>query len=240
MSFLQAVGDFFLPQVCLLCGAEGLDRGRFSICETCLGEFHLISRPACPCCGVPYKGAGVSHLCGECRQDPPSFDSAWSLFSYTGKARDLVHHLKFHGNLATLSVIAFLLQEEIDAPALARKVDIIVPVPMHVNGLRQRGYNQALLVAERLAKLLNLPLDRTHLVKTKETPPQIGLTRAQRRRNIQGVFSVVNRDVFRGKAVLIVDDVYTTGATTRACAGVLKKAGAYRIDVLTFARTMPE
>jgi len=240
LSFARAVGDFFLPQVCLFCGNPGFDHGRYPVCAGCLGEFVSIHSPVCPRCGMPLNDAAAPHLCGECLQDPPPFETAWSLFAYNKKARDLIHRLKFHGGLATLSIIDLLLRECIDSEGAAGEVEFVVSVPMDMKGLRRRGYNQALLIAERVAKFLHLPLDRTHLVKKEGTSPQIGLTRAQRKANIQGAFSVTGRRVFSGKAVLLVDDVYTTGATVRACSRALLKAGARSVKVLTFARVILE
>ncbi len=134
----------------------------------------------------------------------------------------------------------FLFRERLDTVALAGDLEILVPVPMDMDGLRRRGYNQALLMAEGLGRVMAIPVDRTHLIKSRATPPQIGLTRAQRKRNIQGAFSVSGRDAFEGKAVLLVDDVFTTGATARACSHVLKRAGARSVKVITFARAVPE
>lgn len=240
MSFVRVVGDFFLPQVCVFCGHAGIEYGHYPVCERCLEGFVPILSPVCPRCGLPLNNAHDSHLCGECIQDPPPFEKAWSLFVFNKKARDLIHLLKFHGNLATLSVIDFLLRERIDPEDLKRDLDVLVPVPMNREGLRHRGYNQALMMAECLSRVCGLPVDRRYLIKSRKTPPQVGLTRAQRRRNIQGAFSVTDKKIFRGKAVLLVDDVYTTGATVRACSHALLRAGARLVKVLTFARVIPE
>jgi len=239
-SFLGEIGDFFLPQVCIFCGSEGIDRGRYPICERCLEGFEPILPPVCPKCGIPLGASSASHLCGECIQDPPPFERAWSLFTFNSRSRNLIHSLKFHGNLATLSVIDFLLREQVDAESLKEDLDVLVPVPMDREGLRRRGYNQALMMAEGLSKICGVPVDRRHLLKSRKTPPQVGLTRAQRRRNIQGAFSVAEEESFRGKAVLLLDDVYTTGATARACSLALLKAGARSVKVLTFSRVIPE
>ena len=240
VSFLKEIGDFFLPQVCIFCGSEGIDHGRYPVCGRCLEGFLPILPPICPRCGIPLGASSDSHLCGECIQSPPPFEKAWSLFIFNKNARDLIHLLKFHGNLATLSVVEFLMSERMNLEDLKRDLDVLVPVPMDREGLRRRGYNQALMMAECLSKISSIPVDRYHLIKSRETQPQVGLTRAQRKRNIQGAFSVADKKSFRGKAILLMDDVYTTGATVRACSKALLEAGARSVRVLTFARVVPE
>jgi len=240
LSFIKAIGDFFLPQVCTFCGNPGLENGRYPVCEACIDGFIPIVPPYCTRCGEPFPGISDMHLCGECIKDPPPFETARSLFVFKERARDLVLRLKFRKDLSTLSVLEHVLTRHTDTGMFPADIDLIVPVPLDKSGLRRRGYNQALLMADCLAKHLHKPIDRVHLVKLKKTPPQIGLTRAQRRRNIQGAFSVKGRNCFLGKTILLVDDVFTTGATVRSCSRVLLQAGARLVRVLTFARTVPE
>ncbi len=239
-SLIRRAGDFFLPQTCVFCGSPGFDNGHFPVCETCLEEFIPIEPPFCTCCGEPFSGDVEEHLCGRCLKDPPPFLSARSLFAFKGRARDLIIGLKFKKNLSTLSIFDLILKRFPGWQSLYRDVDVLVPVPLDKKGLRRRGYNHALLMAEGLAEYIAKPVDRTHLTKVKETPPQVGLTRSQRRRNIQGAFSVKRTNRFQGKAVLLVDDVFTTGATVRACTRALLDTGARSVRVLTFARTTLE
>ncbi len=235
-SFFKAVGDFFLPQICLFCGKEGRAGGRYPVCETCVAEFLPLGGPRCPSCGKPLLAGSDSHLCGECLRDPPIFERAWSLFPYEGKVRHLIHLFKFRGDLAAVSVIRFLLEEIVSLPEV--DADVVVPVPMDPQALKNRGYNQALMIATLLARLRKIPVDRFHLIKSRKTLPQVGLTKSERKRNVQGAFSVTKREVFIGKKVLLVDDVFTTGATIQACSRALKRGGASRIDVLTLARVV--
>lgn len=239
-SLIRKAGDFFLPQTCVFCGSSGVDNGHFPVCEACLEEFIPIEPPFCTCCGEPFPGGRNEHLCGRCLKDPPPFLSARSLFAFKGRARDLIIGLKFQKNLSTLSIFDLILKRLLGWQPLYRDVDVVVAVPLNKKGLRRRGYNHALLMAESLAKCLAKPVDRTHLIKAKETPPQVGLTRAQRKRNLQGAFSVKRTNCLQGKAVLLVDDVFTTGATVRACTRALLNAGARSVRVLTFARTTLE
>ena len=231
------IGDFFLPQTCLFCGSLGIQEGHIPLCERCLDGFLPVKEPVCPRCGLPYPGQTQSHLCASCRQSPPPYTWARSLILYSGRGRDFIHRLKFNRDLSTLSVLRFFLETGSICLVEGFSLDLIVPVPLHSRGLRQRGYNQALLIALCLADVLQLPVDRTHLVKARETLPQIGLTKNQRKHNIRGAFEVRSRTRFKGKSVLLVDDVYTTGSTVGACSRTLLRAGARSVCVWTLART---
>jgi len=197
-----------------------------------------LSPPVCKCCGAPFeKGSGRNHLCGSCLTKKPSFDRAISFYTYAGKTRELIHHLKFRGNLSAVSVINYLMLKAFNRWPLPL-IDLAVPVPLNRDDLHQRGYNQALLIAQKAAAFLKCGVDRTHFIKTKKTKPQIGLTKSQRKKNLLGVFSIRNPRYFKDKTVLLVDDVYTTGATVAEGAKTLSRAGAASVIVLTFARTV--
>ncbi|RTZ93761.1 MAG: ComF family protein [Deltaproteobacteria bacterium] len=235
------IGDFFLPQVCLFCRSPGIRKGHVPLCPGCLEGFIPVTEPFCPCCGLPYPGETGTHICASCQQAPPPYTWARSLILYRGRGWEFIHHLKFNGDLSTLSVLRYLLLERMEKETRYLMgefaLDLIVPVPLHPRGLRERGYNQALLIALCLSEVLHLPVDRTHLVKARETLPQIGLTKSERERNIQGAFETRNPDRFKGKRVLLVDDVYTTGATVKICTRTLLRAGAHSVYVWTLART---
>lgn len=239
-SFINAVGNFFLPQVCAFCGNQGLENGRYPICEDCLDDFIPITPPYCARCGKPFSGTSDMHVCSECITAPPPFEKARSLFAFKGRARDLVIRMKYRKDLSTLTVFKLLIERCIVPDKFFREIDCIVPVPLDKNRLKKRGYNQALLMAECLGKYVDRPIDRAHLVKIKLTPPQVGLTRAERRSNIRGAFSVRGSGVFQGKAILLMDDVFTTGATARACSRTLLQSGARSVNVITFARTVSD
>ncbi len=218
-----------------------MQNGHVPLCDRCLEGFIPAVTPLCPRCGMPYLGETGSHLCEECRESPPPFQWARSLFLYKGRGRDFILHLKFHGELSTLSVLRFFL--EMDPTAYlpeGYQPDLLIPVPLHRKELRERGFNQALLIALCLSKRLNRPVERANLIKMRRTPPQIGLTKNQRKRNIQEAFSVRDAGRIRGRNVLLVDDVYTTGATAWACSKTLLNAGARSVSVWTFARTVKE
>ena len=171
--------------------------------------------------------------CGLCRRGLSGFDAAYSFGSYEGTLRKLIQLLKY-GKVSTLAKPMGRMLA--DALPRERAYDLIVPMPMHWRRRWSRGFNQAELLARVIARLLNTPI-RKAVRRSKATPPQAGLTSAQRRANMSGAFRIRRPRVVRGKRILLIDDVFTTGATAAACARVLKRAGAAHVAVLTVART---
>jgi len=210
-----------------------------------------IAGGVCATCGErlfsPYAAAASAGepRCGLCRRIEPAFARAVAYGSYESGLRELIHLLKFGGVRPAANVLGRMLAEAI--AALVREFTssdsvAVVPVPLHRAKLRQRGFNQAELIA-RAAMKINPARDRLHLCagvleRTRETASQIGLTSHQRRENLGGAFGVAQRDLVQGREVLLVDDVYTTGATVSECARVLRRAGATKIWVATVARTL--
>ncbi len=226
---LQRLLRFVLPLHCLLCGAAGSD-GR-DLCTGCAGDL-AANQPCCPACALPLESAAP--LCGACLRKPPPFTRAWAPFRY-GHPLDLLEtRFKFAGDLAAGRVLAGLLAERArrDRPALP---DLIVPVPLHVSRLRERGYNQALELARPLARAIGVPLRHDLLLRRRATPPQTGLDARARRRNLAGAFELAAGTELPSHVVLF-DDVMTTGATLREGARLLRHRGARRVDVWALAR----
>jgi ComF family protein len=203
----------------------------------------------CSLCGErlfsPYVVAGVQGelRCGLCRRIEPVFARAVAYGSYEDGLRELIHLLKFAGVRPAAAVLGRMLAEAIVTlePELPESV-VVIPVPLHRNKLRQRGFNQAELIARSALKLNprkeRLNLCAGALVRKRETASQIGLTRHQRRENLRGAFGIAQADAVNGREVLLVDDVLTTGATVSECARVLRRAGASKVWVATVARTL--
>jgi ComF family protein len=204
----------------------------------------------CATCGErlfsPYAVAGApgEPRCGLCRRVEPVFARAVSYGSYESGLRELIHLLKYGGVRPAANVLGRMLAEAIAglAPEFPADSVAVVPVPLHRTKLRQRGFNQAELIA-RAAMKISPTRDRLRLCagvleRKRETASQIGLTTHQRRENLRGVFGVVQRELVAGREVLVVDDVYTTGATVSECARVLRRAGATKVWVATVARTL--
>ena len=204
----------------------------------------------CATCGErlfsPYAVAGAPGelRCGLCRRVEPAFARAAAYGSYESGLRELIHQLKYGGVRPAANVLGRMLAEALAALAPEFPADsvAVVPVPLHRTKLRQRGFNQADLIA-RAAMKISPASDRLHLCagvleRKRETESQIGLTTHQRRENLRGAFGVVQRELVAGREVLVVDDVYTTGATVSECARVLRRAGATKVWVATVARTL--
>ncbi len=204
----------------------------------------------CAICGErlfsPYAVAGAAGepRCGLCRRIDPVFARAVAYGSYESGLRELIHLLKFGGVRPAANVLGRMLAEAIVAlePEFPANGVALVPVPLHCTKLRQRGFNQAELIARSAIKISPVR-DRLHLCagvleRTRETASQIGLTSHQRRENLRGAFGVAQPELVNGREVLVVDDVYTTGATVSECARVLRRAGATKIWVATVARTL--
>lgn len=224
-SLLDPLLSALLPQACLLCGAAA----HAPVCRACAADLPRLDGPTCPLCAAPL--AMPAPACGACLQAPPAFDATFAALRYGFPVDRLVQDLKFRRRLASAE---FLARTMLDGAHPAGT--LIVPVPLSRLRLRERGFNQALEIARPLARALHLPLDATSLVRTRETPPQSGLPWRARRGNVRHAFAC-SRD-FSGMAVIVVDDVMTTGATLNAVARVLKDHGAASVANWVAARAV--
>jgi ComF family protein len=182
--------------------------------------------------------ASPGDLCLRCLLDPPPFAGARALGSHAGGLRRLVHALKFEGRRNVARLLGSRL-----AAAFARswrpgEIDAIVPIPLHAERERRRGYNQSALLARELAPYLGIPVLAGALRRPRRTRPQVGLSLGERQRNLRGAFAAEVRGPLAGARILLVDDVVTTGATAESAAGALLDAGAARVSVLAVARTL--
>jgi ComF family protein len=224
------------PDNCRICEAPLTRVSRVPVCDACL----LSPEPStaehyCVSCHTPFlndRPLDGDGRCRLCRRGLSGFDAAFAFGDYDGVLRKLVQLFKY-GKIPTLSaplgaMLARALPRE-------RAFDAIVAMPMHWRRRWQRGFNQSALLAEELARRTGLPV-LAAVRRKKGTPPQAGLTAAQRRANVSGAFEIRKAGVVRGKRIVLVDDVFTTGATAAACARALKRAGAAHVAVLTVAR----
>ncbi|QEM69215.1 ComF family protein [Geobacter sp. FeAm09] len=225
-GFFSAFLDVLFPPLCHLCRAFVPDAGPLHICPACRERLSGVPHPLCPVCGIPFPGAGDDHVCGACRHSPPDFGAARAALLYEGECRELIHAYKYRYKTHLRRPLALLAAAPLREFVAACAPELMVPVPLHVRRLRERGFNQAVLLGEVWAREWGIPLERAAMRRIRWTEPQITLTAAERRANVQGAFDVRDAGLVRGRRVLLVDDVYTTGSTVRECARVLRAAGA--------------
>jgi ComF family protein len=174
-------------------------------------------------------------LCPDCRRQPPAFDYAWAATSYADPLSALIPHYKFHNKTALRTTFGKIIREFLDRYDIRLDPDALVPVPLHPARLRERGYNQAALIAEGLAPALGAPVIQDGLERTRHTPRQSELGQKERFTNIRGAFRITTPSTFEGKHIILVDDLLTTGATASEAARVLKAAGAIKVGVLALS-----
>lgn len=226
-----------LPPRCLIC-AQRSDTSR-DLCAACRADFHANER-CCARCALPLVLPAA--LCGECLKQAPPFDAAFTPFVYGHPLAHLITQLKFGHSLAAGRVVAELwveaLRHALAKGAVSALPEVVIPIPLHAQRLRERGYNQALELARPLARAFDLTLAPGLLARTRATPAQAELDAKTRRKNLRGAFAFQpppDRPDPPASAVLL-DDVMTTGATLAECARTLRRAGVARIEVWAFAR----
>lgn len=226
--------DVIYPPRCIACDdllAHSGQAGWF--CAPC-DQTLLAIAASCLRCGRPYDGSpghSVPEICGACRRSPGPLRRAWSAWELGAAVQDAIHRLKY----ADCAYIAPVLSRAW-RPVGDPDWDVIMPVPLHRRRLRARGYNQASLLARRVGRAAGVHVDYGALRRTRPTRPQVGLARTDRAQNVRGAFRVPRIDAVRGRRILLIDDVMTTGATLRSCGRTLRAAGATSVDAWTVAR----
>jgi ComF family protein len=229
-----AVADFIVPPLCLACHAPLGSHD--ALCPPCWGKVDFIRPPLCDRLGLPMPYAtGGTMVSALAAADPPDYARARSVARFDGVMRALVHDLKFHDRHDARRLFGRWLAEA--GAELLSDAGALVPVPLTRSRLLKRRFNQAAILAFEVSRLTGVKVEPHALVRTRRTPPQVGLTRLQRRQNVAGAFAVgaSARARIAGANIVLVDDVITTAATVGACARVLHRAGAARVDVLSLA-----
>jgi ComF family protein len=226
-SFLGSV----LSQDCTLCGVHS----RHNLCAACTRDLPFRQSLGCPRCNA---GSALRQVCGACLSDPPHFDDTVSAFAYAYPLDRLIQAYKFNANLSLLPLFSDSLLGAIRAGDPAMLPDLIVPLPLAPRRLAERGFNQSALLGERVAKTLAIRFEARGMLRVRETPPQSGLNRLARLKNVRGAFDCAHR--LDGLRIAVVDDVMTTGATLSEAARALKKAGAVHVSAWVIARALRE
>lgn len=241
MGAVENMISLVFPPVCLAC-SKPLDHDCI-ICHECHEKIKTIRRPHCVQCGYPLYGetAGSvfdSFICGDCKLHKKWFDIASAACYYNDQARKLIQKYKFDGLTGISTYLGnLLLQKYLYDERLGRE-DMIIPVPLHKKRYKERGFNQAALLAAHLSRYCGIPVVEDLLLRIKNTEPLYDMTAEQRQKNLRGAFSVRDKSVVQDKTVLVIDDIYTTGSTSYEVSRTLKKAGAGRVHVLTVCRAL--
>jgi ComF family protein len=237
-AMAEGVADSLFPWACVSCESPADS----ALCRNCLARVRWIAEPCCLACGLPL-GSPPSRPCGRCLKEPPPFRRLRAVACYGASDEDhdplgiALRALKYAGRRALAPALSTLLADRF--PFFSEQFDVVAPVPLHIDRLRSRGFNQALLLAREPARRLGSPLDGGLMLRVRATPPQVGLGERAREDNVRFAFALRSGRSVEGKRVLLVDDVCTSTATVRACARALRDQGATSVDVIVLSRALP-
>ena len=238
MRFRSTVFQFFLPPQCPCCERFS-EEGRQGFCSNCLSQIRWIEPPFCSICGIPFISREVeTHPCGACVTHRKYFTIARALGAFEGSLQEAIHRWKYEGKTYLTPFFADWMAEGLNRHWEPGSLDLLIPVPLHTRRLRERGFNQALLLVRELSRRTGIPYRKSILQKKKSTIPQVNLSGVEREKELRGTFHVIGKEELSGLSVLLIDDVYTTGATVNECSKVLLRGGAKKVDVLTLAHVL--
>jgi ComF family protein len=229
---LRSALDFALPPRCAGCGVIVADVHSF--CPECWKQVEFLGETGCTTCGLPLE-ATESTTCGVCLAAPPRIARTRAAVAYDDLSRSLAIRLKYGRKVAIARTMARYMAPLIEG---SEGEPILIPVPLHRIRLWQRGFNQSALVAREIGRRLKLRSEPFALRRLRRTPPLKGMSSVQRRKTVAGAFRVSDKAKVAGKTVILIDDVLTTGSTAEACARTLKRAGAVRVELITWARVV--
>lgn len=246
MKFLLPIINLLYPTACAICNCKTSDH----LCPSCWDKVEFLKPPLCPKCGKPFisdisLSQSPDHLCSECRTIKTYFDKAIAVGPYEGTLSGAIHLFKYKHKKGLSRPLGKIMVDYIKSnPSLfpTEPVEVsslvVLPVPLHPKRLRDREFNQSLVLAKEISKAFRIPLIIENLHRIRWTRPQIELKGEDRLMNVKGAFSLKYPKTIEGKSLLLIDDVYTTGATVRECSKVLKKAGAEKVYIFTLARVV--
>ncbi|MDF3000096.1 MAG: ComF family protein [Bacillota bacterium] len=236
-SLAEGFFDLIYPSniYCICCGNIIDDSRPYSLCDVCVRSMKWANGRTCSCCGKRLQDDYLPDLCTNCRDGGHLFTKGFACAEYGAAERDILHRFKYKDKAYLGRKLAELMRDRILSETL--ELDLILPVPMHKRKEKVRGYNQAAVLAKELARLLEKPYCRNLLLRSSDTEAMNRLGAEERSRNVQEAFVVSSRknDLLRGKKVLLVDDIFTTGSTADACTDALLRADASEVFVFVFA-----
>lgn len=238
-DYWKSLVRLLYPAACLLCRVP-LVLNENHLCRSCVKNITPLHSPVCIKCSRPLPPYGKKRsVCQDCRSRRPAYDRGFSLVRYSEAVKQIFHEIKYRNKPWLLGIFSSVLDEFAKRHRLSA-YDMMIPVPLDPQHQWKREFNQALILCQMLKKLSKRsPLTiQAIMVKKKKTPPQSQLGRVERLANLSGAFGI-KKDSVRGKNILLIDDIFTTGSTAHECAKTLKEKGAARVDFLTVARAIP-
>lgn len=235
---LTAAVDLFYPPRCVLCDKTLAGEEKY-VCSECFDSLPLINGPRCPRCSRPIRTRnGEDQLCGMCRIQPnKNIKITVAASEYQGLMKRLIHLYKYERQQFLSNLFARIIAEQSIKMNLAENIDLLVPIPLHWTRKRWRGFNQAREICRGISRLIDVPvIPKSAFKRVRKTTPQVQLNVASRTSNIHNAFGVRKTKYIKGKNIALVDDVYTTGATSGECARMLLNAGAESVSLLIIAR----
>ena len=238
MHFLTKLIEYILPNRCLLC--EKVIDSEFRICADCFDKITFITKPYCQHCGNPFISAvkqDDNMLCVECLTRKDVFRFCRAAIEYDEFSKKLLLNFKFADHIENKKIFAKWLHLA-GKDIISAGVDIVIPVPLHYTRLLTRKYNQSAILAKEFSALTGIPAEYKALKKIRRTLPQAKCNEKERKLNIKNAFRVVHPEKIKGKRIVLIDDIFTTGSTMKECAKTLLKAGAQSVDALTVAKVI--
>jgi ComF family protein len=244
MPFFKPFIDLIYPSRCAICqeflwkDRAQKDQKELLFCAACFDGFSEISSPICTICGRPFESkVEEDHPCEDCLRKRHFFDMVRAPYLYQGGIMEAIHQFKYTGRTHLADSLGPLLASSVQEWMETTRECLTIPVPLHPKRLREREFNQSLLLARHVATVLGIELDFLSLRRIRYTQPQTGLKSDERKRNVRKAFEVTNPEAVKGRIVLLVDDVTTTGSTLNECARVLKRVGSKEVFGIVLART---
>jgi len=232
----RGIVGLIYPPSCQMCGKRLNLFDRRVLCEICYNDIRLNNLPFCKRCGrpAPYE----DYVCESCKEKRYYFDSSYAVCIYEGVIRECIHNFKYNANFALERLFKDLMIEFVEKYIDMSRVDWLVPVPLHRVKYRERSFNQSAILAAHLSKRFGISVLKGNLVRIQLGKPQIMLPKYKRLEGIKGSFKIKKPSLIKDKMLLLIDDVFTTGATVNECSKILKEAGASIVKVLTLARSV--
>jgi ComF family protein len=242
MSLAEVLNDLsevIFPPQCLSCAEIIHPFNNEIFCPACDKQVHFIIGSICRICGTTFPDSPAEgHLCGDCLEKTPYFSCARAIFNYKDIIFNAIHRFKYKKDLSSGEILASFMADYSFPDIDFADYSLIIPVPLHIKRLRERGFNQSLILARAIGEKRNIHVDFSTLKRHKFTLTQTGSNKKERNQNIRGAFEVTDRKKIVGKNVILVDDVFTTSETVNECAKNLIRSGANNISVLTLARVL--